>query len=290
MSASTVAFGSSGTAAMNTSAPPASGAAAKLRVSGLTQRFEQRNGAPPLIVLDDIELSIPTGRFVVLTGASGCGKSTLLRILSGLVRPTAGKVLHDGVAVNGPSRHRGMVFQADAVFPWLTVRDNIRYGPARQRLLSSEVDRLADHWCEVVGLADFRHAYPKELSGGMRKRVDLARVYANDPDVLLMDEPFGALDTHTKHRMQEEVLNLWQSTNKTVVFVTHDLEEAAFLADSVVIMSSRPGRIARVVDVVLPRPHVDEMRLSDEFVAVRREIRSAMKEAGYPSSRPAPQP
>jgi NitT/TauT family transport system ATP-binding protein len=253
----------------------------KLSVDHVSHYFTSRSSPTPLAVLDDIDLRIGAGQFVALAGASGCGKSTLLRILSGLVRPSSGQVLHDGTRVTRASQQRGMVFQADAVFPWLTVRQNVQYGPKRRGVPRRELNRLADHWCDLVGLAEFKDAYPKELSGGMRKRVDLARVYANDPDVLLMDEPFGALDTQTKNRMQEEVLKLWQTTQKTVVFVTHDLEEAVFLADTVIVMSSRPGRIASAIGIPLPRPRTDEMRLSEAFLALRRSLRSAMLSNGH---------
>lgn len=252
----------------------------KLSARDVSHRFPGRPGSAPLSVLEGVNIDIPAGHFVVLAGESGCGKSTLLRAMAGLLRPTAGTILHDGDPVSSASPRRGVVFQADAVFPWLTVRENVEYGPARRGMPKSERVELADHWCELVGLANFRNAYPKELSGGMRKRVDLARVYANDPDVLLMDEPFSALDSQTKNRMQEEVLKLWQATGKTVVFVTHDLEEAVFLADTVVVMATRPGRIASLVKINLPRPRTDEMRISDEFMVFRREVRHEMLAAG----------
>jgi NitT/TauT family transport system ATP-binding protein len=186
-------------------------------------------------------------------------------------------VLHRAQEVRGPHPSRGFVFQADAVFPWLTVRKNVEFGLRSRGIGAAERRRVAEHWCEVVGLADFMNAYPKELSGGMRKRVDLARVYANDPDVLLMDEPFGALDAQTKERMQSELLGMWEQSRKTVVFVTHDVDEAVFLADEIIVMSSRPGQVAARVEVDLPRPRTDDTRVSDQFADARRSVRRRMQ-------------
>ena len=250
----------------------------KLGVEGLTHRFGMA-GAPPLTVLDSIDLNIPAGRFISIIGESGCGKSTLLRLMAGLIGPSEGRVLHDGTAVSGVSHKLGFVFQQDAVFPWLTVEKNVEYGPKTRGLPKVERQRLVDHWCDQVGLSHFRKAYPKQLSGGMRKRVDLARAYANSPDVLLMDEPFAALDVQTKFIMQQAVLELWNSTGKTVVFVTHDLEEAVFLSDLVVVLSSRPGRVHAVVNIGLGRPRSEETRVSDDFFAAKRELWNALQAA-----------
>jgi NitT/TauT family transport system ATP-binding protein len=179
--------------------------------------------------------------------------------------------------VRGLDAALGFVFQQDAVFPWLTVERNVEYGPRCRAVPRNERRALVDEWCAAVGLAAFRKAYPKELSGGMRKRVDLARAYANSPDVLLMDEPFGALDVQTKAAMQRTVLNLWQRTRKTVVFVTHDIDEAAFLSDSVVVLASRPGRVAARIAIDLPRPRTEESRLTDAFAAAKRVLWSHMQ-------------
>ncbi len=230
----------------------------KLGVHHLTHQFAMGGGQTPLEVLKEIDLDIPSGRFISLIGESGCGKSTLLRLMAGLITPTHGEVRHDGVAVSGINPALGFVFQQDAVFPWLTVEKNVEYGPKARGLPRHERERLVTEWCERVGLGNFRKAYPKQLSGGMRKRVDLARAYANSPDVLLMDEPFGALDVQTKGKMQEAVLELWQRTGKTVVFVTHDLEEAVFLSDLVVVLKSRPGEIHAVVPIEIGRPRTEE--------------------------------
>jgi NitT/TauT family transport system ATP-binding protein len=257
---------------MNVKAP-------KLAIRGLTHRFQIEAQAEPLTVLNDINLTIEPGQFVSLIGESGCGKSTLLRIMSGLLAPSEGETLHDGKRVVGIDPKLGFVFQQDAVFPWLTVERNIEYGPKARGIAQAERARLVEHWSAQVGLAKFRKAYPKHLSGGMRKRVDLARVFANSPDVLLMDEPFGALDVQTKHVMQQVVLDLWRETRNTVVFVTHDLDEAVFLSDDVIVLAARPGRVASIIRVAIDRPRNEATRVSDEFVAAKRELWSAMQAA-----------
>ncbi|MFN8726762.1 MAG: ABC transporter ATP-binding protein [Rhodospirillales bacterium] len=251
----------------------------KLATRGLTHRFKIDAQAEPLTVLKDINLSIEPGRFVSLIGESGCGKSTLLRIMSGLLPSSEGETLHDGRRVTEIDSKLGFVFQQDAVFPWLTVEGNIEYGPKARGVAKAERARLVEHWSAQVGLSKFRKAYPKHLSGGMRKRVDLARVYANSPDVLLMDEPFSALDVQTKHVMQQVVLDLWSETGNTVVFVTHDLDEAVFLSDVVVVLAARPGRVASIIRVDIDRPRNESMRVSDAFVAVKRGLWSAMQDA-----------
>jgi len=251
----------------------------KLGIRGLTHRFVIGGAQAPLTVLSGIDLEVGRGEFVCIIGESGCGKSTLLRMMAGLLTPSEGQVLHDGAPVRGVNQALGFVFQQDAVFPWLTVEDNIEYGPKARGLPKTERRRLVEHWSEAVGLAAFRKAYPKELSGGMRKRVDLARAYANSPDVLLMDEPFAALDVQTKATMQQAVLELWQSTGKTVVFVTHDLDEAVFLADSIVVLASRPGRVHARVRNPLPRPRREETRVSDAFAAAKRALWTTMQDA-----------
>ena len=252
---------------------------AKLGVRRLTHRFMIGSPPSPLTVLSGIDLAIERGQFVCIVGESGCGKSTLLRMMAGLLTPSEGEVLHDGLAVRGINHALGFVFQQDAVFPWLTVEKNVEYGPKSRGVPAAEREKLVAQWCESVGLTAFRKAYPKELSGGMRKRVDLARAYANGPDVLLMDEPFAALDVQTKGTMQEAVLALWAETRKTVVFVTHDLDEAIFLADVVVVLSSRPGRVHSMFKNPLGRPRVEATRVSDEFAAAKRELWSALQAA-----------
>ena len=260
---------------------------AKLGIRGLTHRFVTGAQSTPLTVLRDIDLDIARGQFVSIIGESGCGKSTLLRMMAGLLAPSEGQVLHDGTPVKGINHALGFVFQQDAVFPWLTVEQNVEYGPRSRGVPKDERRRLVEHWCASVGLSAFRKAYPKELSGGMKKRVDLARAYANSPDVLLMDEPFAALDVQTKGVMQEAVLQLWESTQKTVVFVTHDLDEAVFLSDVVVVLSSRPGRIHTIITNPLGRPRTEVTRVSDEFAASKRTLWNAMQAARQPVPAPA---
>ncbi len=252
---------------------------AKLGVRALTHRFAIGSSPTPLTVLQDVDLDIARGQFVCIIGESGCGKSTLLRMMAGLLAPTHGQVLHDGVPVRGINHALGFVFQQDAVFPWLTVERNVEYGPRSRGVAKAERERLVAYWCESVGLTAFRNAYPKQLSGGMRKRVDLARAYANSPDVLLMDEPFAALDVQTKGEMQQAVLALWESTQKTVVFVTHDLDEAVFLSDVVVVLASRPGRVHSIVQNPLARPRDEATRVSDAFTAAKRTLWSALQAA-----------
>jgi NitT/TauT family transport system ATP-binding protein len=238
-------------------------------------RVKQEN----LTVLADISLTIERNSFVSLVGPSGCGKSTLLRMMAGLETPSSGQILLDGVKISHPSAERGMVFQQDAVFPWMTVQKNVEYGPRSRGLPRAECARIATSWISRVGLDGFASSYSRELSGGMRKRVDLARVYANNPEVLLMDEPFGALDSQTRETMQDELQRIWESERKTVVFVTHDLEEALYLSDRVIVMSRRPGRIVANETVAFERPRRPDLRVSNEFVAARRRLWTLLSSA-----------
>ncbi|MEX0348158.1 MAG: ABC transporter ATP-binding protein [Paracoccaceae bacterium] len=243
----------------------------EIRVDNLTHTFG-KGGPNALTVLEGIDLTFESGSFNSIIGTSGCGKSTLLKMMAGLFDPSDGQMTLDGEVIKGTNRRRGMVFQQDAVFPWMTVSKNISYGPRLRGASKAEQAEIEAKWTEMVGLKGFEDRWPRELSGGMRKRVDIGRVYANDPDVLLMDEPFGALDAQTKERMQSDLLETWGQTKKTVVFVTHDIEEAIFLSDKIVVMSARPGRIHHIEDVALPRPRTDEMRLTDEFLAIKRRL------------------
>jgi NitT/TauT family transport system ATP-binding protein len=214
-------------------------------------------------------LTIARGEFVCLLGASGCGKSTLLRIAAGFEAATSGSVVVANREVTGPGPDRGMVFQDYGLFPWMTVRRNIGFGPAVRGLPKAEVARIADRFVSMVGLDRFANSYPHQLSGGMKQRVAIARVLANDAKLVLMDEPFGALDAMTRERLQEELLDIWRSTGLTVIFVTHSIEEAILLADRVVVMSPGPGRITEDRRIALPRPRDVS---SPEFNDIRREL------------------
>jgi NitT/TauT family transport system ATP-binding protein len=219
--------------------------------------------------LADANLTIARGEFICLIGASGCGKSTLLRIMAGFEQPSAGDALMWGKPIDGPDPSRGMVFQDYALFPWLSVRDNIGFGPSSRGLHRSEVNATVDKFVELVGLQNFTNAYPHQLSGGMKQRVAIARVLANDAELVLMDEPFGALDAMTRERLQDELLEIWERTGLTVVFVTHSIEEAIFLAGRVVVMTPGPGRIESDNALELPRPRDVA---SPEFNAIRRAL------------------
>jgi NitT/TauT family transport system ATP-binding protein len=224
------------------------------------QRIEALRGA---------RLTVHKGEFVCLIGASGCGKSTLLRIVAGFERPTHGEALMWGVPIAGPAPDRGMVFQDYGLFPWLTVRRNIAFGPIARGRPAAEVRHTVERFISLIGLQRFADAYPHQLSGGMKQRVAIARVLANDADVVLMDEPFGALDAMTRERLQDELLEIWQRTGLTVMFVTHSIEEAIFLADRVVVMSPRPGRIESEMRVDLPRRRDVS---APDFNEIRREL------------------
>ncbi len=204
--------------------------------------------------IEDVSLEIERGEFVTVIGPSGCGKTTLLNILAGFERPSAGRVLLEGYPIDGPGADRGVVFQEYALFPWLTLRQNVEYGPRERSIPASRTRELTDRTLGMMGLTGAENRYPHELSGGMRQRAALARVLINDPKILLMDEPFAALDAQTRARLQREVARLWNETRKTVFFVTHSVEEAVLLADRVVAMTAHPGRLKADVRIELPRP------------------------------------
>ncbi|HJQ38765.1 MAG TPA: ABC transporter ATP-binding protein [Thermoanaerobaculia bacterium] len=233
----------------------------KVHVDHVSMRFANVH------VLEDIELDVAAGEFVCILGPSGCGKSTLLNIIAGFLKPTAGSVAIDGEAVDGPDARRIFVFQERGVFPWLTVEGNIGFGLFRQT--ESEKRERIKHYVQLVGLKGFEQAYPRELSGGMKQRLEVARALAVNPDVLYLDEPFGALDSITRLQMRRELLRIWQAERKTILFVTHDIEESVQLADRVVVLSARPGRVQRVVNVDIPHPR----DLSDpRYIALRDQI------------------
>jgi NitT/TauT family transport system ATP-binding protein len=225
-----------------------------------------------LLVLDGIDLDVKEKEFVSVIGPSGCGKSTILYMAAGFFQPTEGVILHRGEPITEASRHRGMIFQSDAVFPWLTVQKNVEYGLRRQGIPSAQRHEIAQDYIDRVGLTGWENRYPKELSGGMRKRVDVARVFANKPALFLLDESFGQLDTQTKERLQIELLRLWQDEQKTVLFVTHDIEEAIFLADRVIVMSQRPSKCISEIVVPFERPRELKLKMESQFQDIRREL------------------
>jgi NitT/TauT family transport system ATP-binding protein len=224
-----------------------------IEIDHVSQVF-QTSSRQDHLALSDISLTIDDGAFVSILGPSGCGKSTLLYIVGGFVNPTRGAARMKGRPITGPGPDRGPVFQEFALFPWKSVLGNVMYGPRQQGIKVSEAEAQSRALIEMVGLKGFERFYPKELSGGMKQRVALARTLAYHPAVLLMDEPFGALDAHTRTRLQNDLLNIWERDRKTVLFVTHSVDEAVFLSDKVVMMSRSPGRIKQVIDIDLPRP------------------------------------
>jgi NitT/TauT family transport system ATP-binding protein len=228
-------------------------ATAMIEIDHVSQVF-QTSARKDHLALSDISLTIEERAFVSILGPSGCGKSTLLYIVGGFVRPSQGSATMKGQAITGPGPDRGPVFQEFALFPWKSVLGNVMYGPRQQGVKHAEAEAQSRALIEMVGLRGFENFYPKELSGGMKQRVALARTLAYHPEVLLMDEPFGALDAHTRTRLQNDLLNIWERDRKTVLFVTHSVEEAVFLSDKVVMMTRSPGRIRQVVDIDLPRP------------------------------------
>jgi len=226
----------------------------KLLIDAVSRTFPGGRGHAPTIALEPTTLSVDDRDFIAILGPSGCGKSTLLRIVAGLDMPTSGRVVLDGTAVTGPGADRGMVFQSYTLFPWLTVRQNICFGLREKGVPQPRQDEIAARYVDRVGLTGFENHYPKMLSGGMQQRTAIARALANEPKILLLDEPFGALDNQTRGLMQELLLGIWETEKKTVLFVTHDIEEAIFVAGRVAVMTARPGRIKSEVAVDLPHP------------------------------------
>jgi NitT/TauT family transport system ATP-binding protein len=239
-----------------------------LKVRDLTQSFPRDDGSE-LTVLDHLTLDVQDKEFVCILGSSGCGKTTLLRLIAGLDTARAGTIFLDGEEMRGPTSKVGFVFQEYSLFPWRSVIDNIVFGLEMKGIPKEERYRIAERYLELVNLTPFRNSYPSELSGGMRQRVAVARALALDPVLLLMDEPFGALDAQTRNMLQTELLEIWEKTKKTVIFITHSVDEAVFLSDRIVVLTPRPGRICQVVPIDLPRPRD---RTSIEFAQVRRHI------------------
>jgi NitT/TauT family transport system ATP-binding protein len=249
-----------------------------IELRNATKRFPGTGGRPHTAVRD-LTFTVEAGEFVAVVGPTGCGKSTTLSLVSGLEPPSSGEVDVNGEPVRGIPPGVGYMFQSDAVLPWRSVLDNVAAGPRYRGIAKEEARNRAMVWIERVGLASFRKYYPHQLSGGMRKRVALAQTLVNEPQIMLMDEPFSALDVQTRALMQDELLRLWQGTGAAVVFVTHDLEEAIALADRVVVMTSSPATVKAVFDVPLPRPRdVEEIRMTPAFVEAYREIWESLRE------------
>ena len=238
---------------------------AKLEAVGIGKQFYQARLRQYTLVLEDINLQVAAGEFVTIVGPSGCGKTTFLYILDGLLRPTSGQVLVDGQPVTAPGKSRAMVFQDAALLPWRTVLRNTMYSLECLKVNRPEAQVRAQMWLEVVGLQDFAKYYPHELSGGMQQRVNLARAMAVDPAILLMDEPFASLDAQTRETMQAELLSIWTRTRKTIVFVTHQIAEAIYLADRVVVFTARPAQVRETIEIDLPRPRDDSTRRAAWF-------------------------
>lgn len=242
----------------------------KVSIQGIEKKYNTRKGE--VVALNGVNFDIKENEFICVIGPSGCGKSTLLNIIAGLLEPTAGQILVDCKPIQGTGTDRGVVFQQYALFPWLTVKKNVEFGLKLKGLSKDECDSIAMKYLKMVELEKFADSYPKELSGGMKQRVAIARAYAMNPEVLLMDEPFGALDAQTRTQLQTELLKAWQEENKTCFFVTHDIEEAIVLATRVVIMSARPGRIKEVVDIDIPYPRDQETKMSERFIELKNHI------------------
>lgn len=234
-------------------------------VKDLSVEFTMRRSGDTLVALKDVNFSVSPGRFVCIVGPSGCGKTTLLNVLAGLYKAGSGSVLLNQKQVEGPGSDRAMVFQSGALLPWRTILRNISYGLEIQGHPVKNATQQAREMLNLVGLKGFEESYPRELSGGMQQRVNLARALATYPKLLLMDEPFASLDSQMREFMQMEILRIWQHTRQTVIFVTHDIEEAVFLSDEVVVMTARPGMVKRVMPIELPRPHTYEMKKAPGF-------------------------
>ncbi len=249
-----------------------------LRIAGVTRTFPGRGKAGPTLALQPTDLTAAPGEFIAILGPSGCGKSTLLRIVAGLDQPTGGSVTLDGAPVTSPGADRGMVFQSYTLFPWLTVAQNIRFGLQERGVPEAEQQAIVARFVARTGLKGFENHWPRQLSGGMQQRCALARALANDPEILLLDEPFGALDHQTRELMQELLLEIWEADRKTVLFVTHDIDEAIFLAGRVVVMSARPGRIKADVPVPLAYPRDWTMKTTPEFAALKARLMGEIRE------------
>ena len=241
-----------------------------VKIDHVEKIYQGRSGE--VVALNGVDMEIRENEFVCVVGPSGCGKSTLLNIIAGLERPTSGRVCVKGKEVVNPGSERGVIFQQYALFPWLTVKKNVKFGLKLRGVKDPELSVIADKYIRLVGLEEFGDSYPKELSGGMKQRVAIARAYAVNPEILLMDEPFGALDAQTRTQLQTELLETWEKEKKTCFFITHDVEEAIILAQRVVIMSARPGRVKEIVPVNIPYPRTQETKMTKEFLDLKVHV------------------
>ena len=253
------------------------GTVTKIELDAVRKTFSTPQGT--VAALDETSLPIATNEIVCIVGPSGCGKSTLLNLVAGFLAPSSGVVLVDGTPVRGPGADRAVVFQQDSIFPWLTVQQNLAYGPRARGLPNHEIQTIVARLLDLVGLTEYADLYPLQLSGGMKKRVDLARAYANKPAILLMDEPFGALDVLTKEKMQLELLRLWQEEALTILFVTHDIEEALFIGDRVVVMTPRPASVAEDVSVPFRRELDPRRKTTASFQELRQELMDILSQS-----------
>ena len=242
----------------------------KLKIDNVYKEYQGRNGKT--IALNGVSLDIKENEFICVVGPSGCGKSTLLNIIAGLLEPTSGTVSLDGKVIEGTGVERGVVFQQYALFPWRTVLKNVMFPLEMKKVPKAEAEAIARKYIKSVGLEGFEKSYPKELSGGMKQRVAIARAYAANPEVLLLDEPFGALDAQTRVQLQSELLETWEKEKKTCFFITHDVDEAVILAQRVIIMSARPGRIKKIVDIDIPYPRTQATKTDPRFLELKSEI------------------
>jgi NitT/TauT family transport system ATP-binding protein len=250
-----------------------------LRVKHLSKVFTSRTGST--IALDDINFTTHRRELLCVVGPSGCGKSTLVRILAGLEEPTSGEVLLEGKEVTEPGSDRGMVFQGYTLFPWLTVKKNVMFGPLVNGHGREVAEREALQWLQLIGLGKFADCYPNQLSGGMKQRVAIVRALANQPRILLMDEPFGALDAQTRCRMQAHLLEIWRKIDITIVFITHDLDEAIFLADRILVLSAHPGEVQELIEVPVPRPRSVAQFITPEFLATKARLEELIHQSKH---------
>ena len=250
-----------------------------LRVDGLSKVFNSHGRST--LALNDISFTTHRREFLCVVGPSGCGKSTLVRILAGLEEPSSGEVLLEGHPVTEPGSDRGMVFQGYTLFPWLTVKKNVMFGPQVNGYGREEAEREAIQWLQLIGLEKFADCYPNQLSGGMKQRVAIVRALANQPQILLMDEPFGALDAQTRCRMQAHLLEIWRKIDITIVFITHDLEEAIFLADRILVLSAHPGEVQELIEVAVPRPRSVAQFITPEFLATKARLEELIHQSKH---------